>query len=400
MLRTTDLSTLHGIATPPKHSANVRARRMSKHIVRADSVKSMPRLVHSAFVSVMVVLFLLPAGLGCDKSRAVPTADPPSTSVEVHTVDVRQEAMPTTMLLTGTLRGELEADLAANASGRVLETYVERGSEVPEGAVLVKLDVRAATLGAAEASANARVAQVQANTSWRECKRYAQLLKSGAIAKAEYDRVADQCRSMPLSLAAAEARARSAEQVVNDGLVRAPFSGIVTERHVNIGEFVRQDSRVVTLVKIDELRLEFPIPEANLRTVKEGASITFSVPAYPDQKLSGKVRTISATVRAVTRDVVAEATVGNSDRMLRPGMFATIELVTGETMVPVVPKSTLVARQERTHLFVLNDGRVEERVVQTGQTSGDLVAIVQGLRAGERVVDHPSETLRNGQAAR
>ena len=354
------------------------------------------RISHLRLPSSALFLVFAAALSGC-KAKTVAATTAPPAPVHVEMSEAREEKIPRVLALTGTLRGKQETDLAANASGRVLATLVERGSEVKSGDLLARLDVRAAALSATEARANADVTRTRAETAKRDCDRYAALLAQGAIAQGDYDRVADQCSTSSSSIAAAQARAASAAQMVGDGLIRAPVAGTITERYVNVGEFVRQDTKVVSLVAMDSLRLEFSVPEANLSAVKQGGTMTFTVPTYPDRQFTGTVRFISAAVRETTRDMIAEAVVDNADRALRPGMFASISLLVGEAPMPVVPKSAVVEKDGRTHLFAVVDQRLEERVVQIGAPKGDLVSIVRGLRAGEKVVTAPTEANHNGQ---
>ncbi|WP_437599076.1 efflux RND transporter periplasmic adaptor subunit [Sorangium sp. So ce590] len=348
--------------------------------------------------------FLLLAALaastaGCaSKASAESATEATAPPLRVETAAVREEPMPRTLALTGTLRGERQTDLAANAAGRVLETFVERGDEVKKGDLLARLDVRAAALTAAEAQANAALTRAQEETAKRECERYRALVENGAISRVEHDRIADQCRSAPLSVAAAAARARAAAQSVGDGQIRAPFDGRVTERFVDVGEYVRHDSRVVALVSKGALRLSFTVPEASLAAVTTGGALTFTVPAYPGRSFPGTVRWIGAAVREATRDLVAEAEVQDPDGALRPGMFASIALATGEAPGPVVPRSAIVSKEGRAHLFAVVDRRIEERVVQIGVEKGDVVAVLRGVRAGDAIVMKPSEELQNGQA--
>jgi len=334
--------------------------------------------------------------VGCKAKVAAATIAPPA-AIHVETVEAREEPIAKVLALTGTLRGKQQTDLAANASGRVLATLVERGSEVKSGELLARLDVRAAALSAAEARANADITKTRAETAKRDCDRYASLLAKGAIAQADYDRVADQCSTSGGSIAAAQARAASAAQMVGDGLIRAPFAGMVTERYVNVGEFVRQDTKVVSLVAVDSLRLEFSVPEAEIAALKPGGTMTFTVPTFPGRPFTGTVRFISAAVRESTRDMIAEAIVDNADRALRPGMFASISLFVGEAPMAVVPKAAVVEKDGRTHVFAVVDQRIEERIVQTGARKGDLISIARGLKIGDKVVAAPTDAIKNGQ---
>ena len=335
---------------------------------------------------------------GC-KAKQIATSEPPPPPVHVETVDAVEQSVPRVLALTGTLRGSKQTELAANAAGRVQETLVERGSPVKAGDLVARLDVRSAALSANEARAAADLTRTQALSAKRECDRYKALLDQNAISRAEYDRVTDQCSTSSLSIAAAQARASMATQVVGDGMIRAPFAGIVAQRYVEVGEYVRQDSKVATIVAIDTLRLEFSVPEASVGAVKQGGTMTFTVPAYPGRSFAGVVRFVGAALRETTRDLVAEALVDNADQALRPGMFASVALRTGEVPLPVIPKSAVVEKEGRSHIFVLAAQRIEERVVQTLAFSGEQVAVLSGLKANEKVVVKPTPALHNGAAA-
>jgi membrane fusion protein (multidrug efflux system) len=126
------------------------------------------------------------------------------------------------------------------------------------------------------------------------------------------------------------------------------------------------------------------------------------VAAWPDETFAGKVRFVGATVRRATRDLLVEAVVPNKGERLRPGMFAVAEVTLGQVSLPVLPRSA-VRTDERggtDRVFVVRDGRVEERLVHTGPASGAQVAIVTGVRAGEQVVVEPGPALRDGLKVR
>jgi len=355
------------------------------------------RSVSIPSLALCIVPLLLGVVGGCKKPLTTEASKPVESAIAVDTTAVAQRPMPTTLKLTGTLKGQKQADLAANAQGRVVETLVERGNQVKAGQVLARLDVRAAAMTATEAKANAELARKQRDTAERECERYTKLLERKAITQQEYDKQQDQCVTTKLSVTSAEVRARSAAQTVGDGIIRAPFAGVIGERFVETGEYVHTDSKVVTLVDLDSLRLEFSVPEANLEQVAIGARVSFTVPSYPGREFNATVKYLGATLRESTRDVVVEAIIDNREHALRPGMFATLALELTPQTTNVVPKTAVVQREGQSRVFVVNDHRIEERVVQLGAFQAEQVAIRRGLREHEQVVIAPAENLRNGQ---
>lgn len=344
-----------------------------------------------------VALALELALCACAAHKNAPAIAKPAP-VSLETLEVTARPMPKTVLLAGTLKAFEESDLAANATGRVLRTMVERGSLVAKGAPIAQLDARFSVLAAQESRANLDAAREQRKLAQDDCQRFERLFKKGTIAQQEYDRQMSACKTSAESAEAAEARSQEALQMLGDATIRAPFAGLIAERYVSPGEYVRPDSKVVHLVDLDPLRLELTIPEADIAAVKEGQRVDFQVDAFPDETFSGTVRYIGPAVRASTRDLVFEALVPNPDHRLKPGLFASAQLEIGTQTVPVVPKSALRQDGETLRAFAIVDHAVEERVVQTGPSAGDQIAVFAGLTAGERIVAHPTDQTADGLA--
>src|SRR6185312_4511534 len=345
----------------------------------------------------LMLASLLPLASGCNQQQAASAelrAKP--KPVAAATAVVTERELPSTLLLAGTLKANQESELAANASGRVMRTMVERGTYVRAGQALAQLDVRVATLSASEAESNFETARSQKGQAEADCARFSKLLERGAISQQDYDRQTTACKTATSSTAAAETRAALARQTLSDGTVRAPFAGLVSERYVSVGEYVTPSTKVAHVVDIDPLRLELTIPEQNMGAVKEGQQVMFQVGAFPDRTFTGIVHYIGPAVRATTRDLVFEAMVQNKDKLLRPGLFATAQLDVGKRKLPVVPKTALQVDGDTTRLYAVIDKHVEERIVQVGPTQGDVVGVLNGVAAGERIVVKPSAQITDG----
>ncbi len=202
-----------------------------------------------------------------------------------------------------------------------------------------------------------------------------------------------------LDVRAAEARGGQASQTLVDGIVRAPFDGVVVERLIEPGEYVRADSPIVRVATVDRLRLNIQVPEAHVASARVGAAVSFSVSAYPERTWTAAIDRRGVAVGAQSRDVLAEASLANPDGALLPGMFATVELTVGEDQLPVIPASAIVTRDGRSHAFVEVDGRAIERVLSLGpKLAGERVSVRRGLKAGESVIVAPPADLKNGSA--
>lgn len=350
--------------------------------------------IGAAFLPLCLVVTSLSAA-GCQRPAQVKTEDA-TAPVHVQTAEVTEMQAPVFLRLTGTLKGIKEADLAANAAGRVIRTNVERGAEVKEGAVLAQLDTSAATLSLAEAQIQVATSRTQDEINKADCVRYEQLKAKGAISPMEYDQATAKCKTAPLGLEAARARQKLAAKNVGDGTIRAPFAGIVSERYVDVGEYVQPSSKVVSIAQVGQLRLEFTVPEVSLAQVKTGADASFTVAAYPDQTFHGAVRFVAGSVRATTRDLVAEAEVENAERLLRPGMFANISLAVGTEKLASVPLSAVFERLEKKRVYVVQGGRLEERVLQHGAEIDGRLTVRDGLKLRDKVVVGNLTGLQNG----
>jgi membrane fusion protein (multidrug efflux system) len=349
---------------------------------------------HRTFLSSLAVLGLVAAATqGCNRKAQAQIETKP---LHVDTVVAEVVDAPISLRLTGSLKGERETDLAANAAGRVSKTTVERGDEVQQGTLLAQLDTSGANLSLAEAQVQVASSKTQDNINRAECARYDLLKQKGAISDLEYDQATAKCKTAPLSLKAAQVRRSIAAKNVGDGTIRAPFAGVVSERYVDVGEYVQASSKVVSIAQIGELRLEFAVPEANVPMMKVGADVEFQVAAYPEKPFHGTVRFVSGAVRASTRDLVAEALVKNTDRLLKPGMFADVALAAGIEKLPGLPQSAIFERQGKKRVYVVADGRLQERVVQIGPAVGERLAVRDGVKAGEKVATGKLEGLQNG----
>jgi membrane fusion protein (multidrug efflux system) len=324
-------------------------------------------------------------------------ADADAPPIAVSLVAVKEVKTPRFVTLSGTLVGSEQAAVAAGAAGKVIATYIERGSVVKKGAVLARLDARAVGAQAAQAAADLEGLKIQAAQSKLDCERTEKMFEKGAISKADYDRTHTQCEASKWTVSSAEARRTLTAEALKDTEIRAPFSGMIVERTVSAGEYVRPDSRVATLVDVDSLRVEITVPEADVTSVKQGMQVAFRTTADADGPVyHGKIRYVGPAVRRQSRDAIVEAVFENAGRNLRPGMFVTAKIALGEQTLPTVPATAVRSEGALKHVFVASDGRLEDRLVQAGEPQDGHVPIVTGLKPGEQVVAQLTPDVRDG----
>jgi RND family efflux transporter MFP subunit len=393
----------------------------------------MMTLTRSVATAVLLAACVVGAG-GCGNSEAKnPVVTEAAKPVAVSTVPAEARALPGDLDVTGTLQADAQTDVASETSGRVLAVNVERGTVVKAGAVLARLDAEDARnalreaeataaqtearlgLGAepfdATRTAEARKARAAIERAELEYQRYAKLVEMGAVSRSDYDlrrmeattareqyeAVLNESRQLYQSLLAQRARRDIARRAVADTDVRAPFDGLVAEKHATVGQYLQKGAKVATLVRVDPLRVELIVPEAAVAAVRRGQKVSFRVQAYPDKRFDGVIAYVGPSVKADSRALVVEALVPNGDGRLQPGLFATarIELPAGKPSV-LVPTVAVRTEAGVSKVWVIKQERAEMRLVQLGRDVGDRVEALRGVAAGEPVVAPYSDRLQDG----
>ncbi|HEY8078570.1 MAG TPA: efflux RND transporter periplasmic adaptor subunit [Labilithrix sp.] len=340
---------------------------------------------------------------GCrkpDDAKAELTSAKTDAPVQAQTVKVGEQPMPEYLTLTGTLKASEESEIAADASGKVTATFVERGQHVKRGDTLAVLDSRGAALTANAMTAQTNLAKAQLEQAQKECERVKQLFQSGSISQAEFDRTSSTCQTSTFAAAAAQAQQQNAQKIVGDAIIRAPFSGVVGERFVSVGQYVQPQTKVASLYAPDPLRLELTVPEANVGALAVGMPVKFTVAAFGDENFTGAVKFISPNIRPTTRDLVIEALCPNADLRLRPGMFAVARLEINERPMAAVPATSVKKDDTTARVFAVVDGRAQERIVQLAGERDGKVGVIVGVKPGDSIIDKPSAEIHDGVQVR
>lgn len=410
----------------------------------------------------LLVLTLALAGLlflvtSCGGSKANIRKDETNNSSQPAAVDVTtapaiMRELPRFFEATGSLTGDEQTDVSPSIAGKVVVVAVDMGSYVRRGQTIVRLDdvdsklrvqqgqaqvdqAKAAQRQAEEKVgirpgqsfdinklpevANARVALDLAEKNLRRSER---LIESGDISRSVYDQQKaqrDQLKEQyeaALSLARqnyaavmtaranvanAESQLNLARRSLSYANVYSPIDGYVSDRPADLGEYVSTTTKVATVVRINPLRVRIDIPEQAIPAVNVGQSVSVTTSAWPDRNFSGRIARISPNVTPTSRTLTVEAEIENGSGVLKPGQFATVRILESRA----APATLVPARAVRTEsgvnrVFVIKDGRVQERLVQLGQTEGDLVEIKSGVTAGENVATANIEQLSDGMAVK
>jgi len=406
---------------------------------------------------VLVMLLLVAVGAfvaSCGGSKAnVRKEEPANTqpvAVEVTTAAAIKRDLPRFFEATGSLAGDQQTDVAPQTSGKVVAVGVDIGSYVRRGQMLVRLDDAELKLRADQAAAQVeqakagvrqaeekiglrsgqtfdpnRVAEVASakvafDLAEKNLRRAEKLIESGDVSRSFYDEQRarrDQLKEQyevalaqarqnyagvdvaRTNVANAQAQLALAQKNVSYAVIPAPIDGYVTERTADLGEYVSPQQKVVTIVRTNPLRIRIDIPEQAIPEVKVGQSVSISTSAWPDKNFAGRVARIAPNVSATSRTMTVEAEIENSGNTLKPGQFATVRILQERAEPAVlIPARAVVNEAGVNRVYVIKNGHAEQRLVQTGQTEGDLIEIRNGITADEQIATSNLEQLTDGIA--
>ena len=374
-----------------------------------------PALTVLRHSSAAVCLALSLGTAGCGRGGSAAPAAQASAPVTVTVAPVQGLNEPVTIEATGSFEAQESSDVAPEASGRVIATPVDVGQFVNTGTVLVRIQgvdaglrLEESRAAATRAEANVKLAESQNTLAQTTAQRYASLLATGDVSKT----VAEQARTQAetsvqgvntavASLAEARAQLALAEKAVADVVVAAPFSGYISDRKVSLGEYVQPSTAVVTLLKIDPLRLRLTIPGVQAGQVAVGQAVIATVDAFPGLTFTGQLTSVNPAISAEARSFIAEARVPNPGAKLKPGMFAVATIDQGRTARAMVVPQKAVVEDVNTNSFRIfaidAKGRASLRVVQlAARQQGETVKILTGVKEGERVATSNLADLYDG----
>ncbi len=286
--------------------------------------------------------------------------------------------------------------LGAEIPGTVREVAFESGSSVRRGQVLVRLDTSAEEAQLAAAQAEASLARVS-------LQRAAQLRKNEANAQADLDAADAHARQ-------AEATVANLKAIIAKKTIRAPFDGRIAIRQVELGQVVSPGTPIASLQSVSPIHADFWLPQQTLAELRAGQRTRLRTDTFGGAEWDGEITTVNPEVDPATRNVRVRATFENRDGRLRPGMFVNVQVLSpARHEVLTVPATAILFAPYGDSVFAIEQKKdaagkptlvAHQRFVRTGERRGDVVAVVDGLRAGETVVSSGAFKLRNGMAVR
>src|SRR5262249_34913780 len=395
--------------------------------MRVTVLRQMSRWTALALVSVVAA--------ACSKSETAQARGRDASAKPVKVEIVKKERTVRAVDLVGTLAAVDKVTISSETEGKVSRILADLGDRVTAGQPLILIDrekqqynfdqqkaalARAlAQYGAADpehlpdvektpdvqkASADlVQAQQAHARTSelFKRSLVPQQMLDDAAAAlqskKASYDLALQNAKNLRASIQASEASVKLADRQLRDTEIRAPFDGYVEKRLVNLGELVKTQMPVMSIVRIDPLKVVAEIPEKMAPWIRDGQQVEMHVDAYPDKAFEGKVSRVSPAVNTATRAFPFEALAPNQDALLKPGTFARVHIESGKMDdVLTLPYAVLQSRYGVNRVFAIDGDKLVARELKIGERIGDRVEILSGVSPGDRVAATDIDKLTDG----
>lgn len=364
-----------------------------------------------------------PGGLraGKDGRRGAPGS---MATVSVETAKIQRISIQREVDLAGSLISSDQANVSSEVAGVVRQVLVELGQEVSVGQIVVKLDTRELELALQRAQSqlrqteaqlgidgvlvkepppdeqisSIRLAQANRDDAMAQLRRAQRLRSQNLLPQADLDtaetrvKVTDanyrtaleNVQSLKATLQDRRHAVELAQKKLNDSSIRASISGQISERMVNQGEYIRENTPVVTIVKMNPLRLVTAIQERYAGIVQPGLPVQFAVESAPGKTFSARVAHVSPSVDTATRTFSVEILVDNSHRMLKPGFFAKGVIFTRrDENVLAIPENAISALAGISNVYIIDQGKIRQQAVSLGVRLGNLVEVVDGLQGNE-----------------
>ena len=344
------------------------------------------------------VVLLIIAGLGFVKYRQFQgfkaqgaSFAPPPTAVT--TIVAKRETWPSTLQVIGTAAAIQGVTVSADLPGTVDKIHFESGKAVQVGDVLVELDTRQERAQLAAAQADWELARIN-------YERQEKLVAQGVVARTEYDNASAQQKST-------EAHVGEIKATIERKTIRAPFSGILGIRQINLGQYLSAGQAIVSLQAVNPIYVNFGVPQQQSPQVRMGGSLRMTSDDLPGIQFAGRVSAVDSVVNEATRNIQVQATLTNPQGRLRPGMFVQVELGLGANrQIIALPASSINYAPYGDSVYVVTDVQdpksgktfrgVRQQFVKIEGSRGDQVAVVSGVNPGEEIVTSGVFKLRNG----
>ena len=363
-----------------------------------------------AKIGALIVLLLMAAGTlrvavaDFQERRQVADATVANAKQYVHVVRPKQANADGTIRLPGTLRGAVESPIYARATGYLMKRYVDIGSRVTQGQLLAELDTPEIDQQLVQALAQRTQTAASLGLAKSSFDRWQKLHERDAVSQQELDERQSAYTQGVANVAAADANVQRLKQLESFKRIVAPFSGVVTQRNVDVGDLVdagagggNSTRALFALAQTDSLRVYVQVPQAYAQGVQEGQSVAVTQAELSGKKFAGKIAHIAGAIDVATRSLQIEIRLPNPDNVLRPGAYVQVVLPAAARSQYVIPGNTMLFRAEGPQVAIARpDGSVHLQSIVIAQDFGQSLEIESGIGPNDRLILNPSDSIAEG----
>jgi RND family efflux transporter MFP subunit len=306
------------------------------------------------------------------------------------------------IVLPGSTQAFTDTPIYARTNGYLKRWYFDIGSRVKRGQLLAEIETPEIDRQLEQARADFETAESSLQLAKTTADRWQFLVKSGSVSKQETDQAVSNLAGMKAAADASAANVRRLEQLQSFERIYAPFDGVITQRHTDVGDLIdagasAQPQQLFHMAAIGDLRVYVPIPEVYAPAARVGASADLTLDEYPGEIFRGKLVRTSDSIDASSRTLLVEVDVENPANKLLPGAYVFVHLkVPIEARSVTIPSSALLFRREGLQVGLVRNSQAELVPVKIGRDYGGTVEIVSGLQASDRVILDPADSLVSG----
>ncbi len=341
----------------------------------------------------MVVVLILTS---CTREDDRTPTDETEKAYMVRVVRAIPQDVPATVELAATLEADEELTISAEVEGTIRSVLRDEGDRARKDEPLALMDEADFRLRMEEKEAELEKIRAELGFAQKELERRKELLEEGIVSRQEYERFLVQRDSLASLKRAVESALQIERRKLEDSRIKAPFDGIVAERYITEGSYVRKGDRLFRFLRIDPLKLTINVPERRLKEVEQGQKVLIRVDPY-GKEFEGRIYFTSPYIDRSTKTFLAKALVENRDGLLYPGISADVTIMTALIKGGfVVPEKAVIFDEEGRILFVVKDGVAEKRRIRTvGRFKGEVI-VVEGVKEGELLVVDGASALTDG----
>lgn len=340
-----------------------------------------------------VTLIIRTGVLASSRNQAVPAP----SSISVKIAEAQYVDTVPGLTLNGSLEGLTSATVSAKLAGRIEQVLVEEGQPVKAGDPLVKLETVELANSARQAQDAVKKAAASYELALNDYQRYQSLYGQGAVSEQQFDTAKAKLKTAEADLSSAEANQSSAEQQYGYGVIVSPVDGVVANKTATVGQVVSPGAALMVVQDINQVYAVVNVEQKDLGRIKIGQTASVKVDAYPDKVYPGTLDIMNPEAASASRMFRVKIKLDNAAGDLKPGMFAKVQLATGDAVqVLTVPQAAVMQKQGLNYVFTIDDGKAVRRPIDIGEVNDGTITVKSGLQAGEKVIVSSVNRLKDG----